>query len=562
FSIDNNGENTSTATTCESAEASYEHVISFAGNGIAPDKRTAIDQQCANETRTGTGSCSGTAAYDSAVTDLNKYSIKCGVSYSYPGPVLQKTITDKDNDGMDDAWEEARGLNPGDPTDYKGDYLGDGYMNIEYYINDLTVDAFPAGTVQVSPETGPVAGRSAFERIEAEDFSDMEGIQTEDTSDDNGVQNIGYIENNDYVMYKRMDFEDGAKSFTARISGNPCVMELYADSMKTPLARVRFGGSGGFGNWTDLTVGIPELKGIHNLYIKFIGGEGYLENLNWFVFGREEVPSGVHLVKDLKVLDTANSGGWDVAERAQTGLTMYGDRSFVYTMLPEELDGSEAVLTACDSKNASTDTATFTAGDDVTVYIGLDSRVENVPAWLGEYTKTTLTAESSNDVVYEFYSRQFAAGETVLLGSNGQSAYCVNYVVNVQPQGTVPPTEPETEPVTEPETDFPTEPETDAPTAPVTEPEVPTEPATDPVTETPSSDEPYTDICGDVNCDGTVNILDVISLNKSLMVGDPIPAQGRINADANLSGGNPDEVDSLTILKYVVELIPELPFSG
>ena len=85
-----NGENVSTAATCESAEASYEHVISYAGNGIAPDKRTAIDQQCAYETKTGTGSCSGTEAYDSTVTDLDKYSIKCGVTYQYPSAVTTR----------------------------------------------------------------------------------------------------------------------------------------------------------------------------------------------------------------------------------------------------------------------------------------------------------------------------------------------------------------------------------------------------------------------------------------------------------------------------------------
>ena len=113
---------------------------------------------------------------------------------------------------------------------------------------------------------------------------------------------------------------------------------------------------------------------------------------------------------------------------------------------------------------------------------------------------------------------------------------------------------------TEPETDSPnepTEPETE-PTVPATEPS--TEPVTEPETVQPTLGEP--ELCGDVNCDGSVNILDVICLNKNLMVGDPITAQGRLNADANRSGGDPDEVDTLTILKYVVELIKELPYTG
>ena len=39
---------------------------------------------------------------------------------------------------------------PNDASDATGDYLGEGYNNIEYYINDLTVDAFPEGVVTPS----------------------------------------------------------------------------------------------------------------------------------------------------------------------------------------------------------------------------------------------------------------------------------------------------------------------------------------------------------------------------------------------------------------------------
>ena len=44
---------------------------------------------------------------------------------------------DSDGDGMPDAWEIANGLNPNDPTDAKEDCNGDGYTNIEKYINGL-----------------------------------------------------------------------------------------------------------------------------------------------------------------------------------------------------------------------------------------------------------------------------------------------------------------------------------------------------------------------------------------------------------------------------------------
>lgn len=44
---------------------------------------------------------------------------------------------DSDHDGMPDAWEIANGLNPNDPSDAIKDCNGDGYTNIEKYINGI-----------------------------------------------------------------------------------------------------------------------------------------------------------------------------------------------------------------------------------------------------------------------------------------------------------------------------------------------------------------------------------------------------------------------------------------
>lgn len=45
---------------------------------------------------------------------------------------------DTDGDGMPDDWEIAAGLNPNDPSDANGDCTGDGYTNIEKYINGIS----------------------------------------------------------------------------------------------------------------------------------------------------------------------------------------------------------------------------------------------------------------------------------------------------------------------------------------------------------------------------------------------------------------------------------------
>ena len=63
---------------------------------------------------------------------------------------------------------------------------------------------------------------------------------------------------------------------------------------------------------------------------------------------------------------------------------------------------------------------------------------------------------------------------------------------------------------------------------------------------------------GDVDESGKVDIIDVITLNKNLMVGEELTPQGKINADVDVNKVV-NEVDSLNILKYVVELVPKFP---
>ena len=434
------GENVSTAATAESAADAYDHVLSFAGNGIAPALRTAIDQQSAEECRTGTGYHSGTATYEEATADekakIDSYKIQCGVTYTYPSAVLKKTITDTDNDGMPDEWEEVRGLNPNDPSDTNGDYCGQGYTNIEYYINDLTVDSFPAGVVTPSPQTGTLPVISAFEQIEAESFTDQSGIRAEDLAA--GGQNIGFVENGDYIMFKRVDFEDGAKSFTARVSGNPSGIELHLDSLDTPAVTYSFAGTSGFMDYAEVSCNTGTITGTHDLWIRFTGGEGYLLNMDWFTFSKDAIPLSGKLIKDLQVLDAEHAQSWKIAGNAQIGTLVFGDRPVTYTAIPDALLGAEIIQTACDSKGFADDAAFFTAGADMDVYAAFDTRVDPLPAWLAGWEKTELTAANDGDVTFALYKRSCKQGDVVTLGANGQSAYCVNYTVFAVPAENVP----------------------------------------------------------------------------------------------------------------------------
>lgn len=157
---DSKGQNATMANKAQTADEAFQTVLQYSGAGIRADLRPRIDRQVMEEARTGTGYLTGGRDFDtltSSDTELNdaiaKYQIK-EMNYDeyYPAAVWTKEIEDADNDGMDDMWELARGLDPS-KDDTRGDYIGWGYTNIEYYINDLTVNAFPQGVVTLSPET-------------------------------------------------------------------------------------------------------------------------------------------------------------------------------------------------------------------------------------------------------------------------------------------------------------------------------------------------------------------------------------------------------------------------
>jgi hypothetical protein len=67
---------------------------------------------------------------------------------------------DTDGDGMPDAWETAHGLNPNSASDGNGDYTGDGYTNVEKYLNEQADNAC-AGSTPANPDAGPVSLKDA-----------------------------------------------------------------------------------------------------------------------------------------------------------------------------------------------------------------------------------------------------------------------------------------------------------------------------------------------------------------------------------------------------------------
>ncbi len=144
--------------TTISAEETYDYVLQNAGATLP--KRDLVDQRIIEEVRTGIPYYEKNIPED-AYGDmwgldkksqneegyfkhrrLPKDSYKVGI-ITHPAQMgglpkyKGKPYKDSDLDGMPDKWEKAHGLNPNDPSDANGDMNGDGYTNIEKYINSI-----------------------------------------------------------------------------------------------------------------------------------------------------------------------------------------------------------------------------------------------------------------------------------------------------------------------------------------------------------------------------------------------------------------------------------------
>lgn len=141
-------------------EQTFDYVLDHVGATLP--KRDIVDGRIINEVRTGEvyyvkklpkknpyGDLWGLAPKSQAADGTFKYRRLGNESYKkgiitdpaqmggYP-EYKGKPYKDSDGDGMPDDWERAHGLNPNDPTDANKDCTGDGYTNIEKYINGIS----------------------------------------------------------------------------------------------------------------------------------------------------------------------------------------------------------------------------------------------------------------------------------------------------------------------------------------------------------------------------------------------------------------------------------------
>ena len=106
-----------------SAEDAYKAVLAFVGASLPV--RDGVDARIIDEVRKRGGSI---------IDSQNQVG-------GWPSYRSKKPPKDSDNDGMPDDWETAHGLDPHNPADAGLDRDGDGYTNVEEYLNSITSKA-------------------------------------------------------------------------------------------------------------------------------------------------------------------------------------------------------------------------------------------------------------------------------------------------------------------------------------------------------------------------------------------------------------------------------------
>lgn len=125
-----------------------------------------------------------------------------------------------------------------------------------------------------------------FARVEAETIAWSEGLKT--ASDSIAGVYVTKIDNGDYIKVRSVDFGKGAKKFQASVAtaSSGGKIEIRIDSKDgTLLGTLEVTNTGGDQIWETASCKIAKMKGVHDVYFVFKGGEGpeYSGfNFNWW----------------------------------------------------------------------------------------------------------------------------------------------------------------------------------------------------------------------------------------------------------------------------------------
>ena len=125
-----------------------------------------------------------------------------------------------------------------------------------------------------------------YDWVEAETFHAQSGVETEPCSA--GGMNLTELSNGDWVKIVGVDFgSQGAQRFLAMAASDAVegALELRLDDPANEvLCRCRLADTGGWQAWKEFACDVPQVSGIHDLYLTFAGQAERLPNLDSWKF--------------------------------------------------------------------------------------------------------------------------------------------------------------------------------------------------------------------------------------------------------------------------------------
>lgn len=130
------------------------------------------------------------------------------------------------------------------------------------------------------------------------------------------------------------------------------------------------------------------------------------------------------LITNLTINDLGNAASWSIKTNAQEGDLQYGDRNYVLSNVPQQLQGADWISTANNSKIATINpVATFKVTKNSTVYVAVRQEIDATLPWLSTWTKTNLTLVNSEPKDFNVYAKNVAANETVNISPQAHNDY-------------------------------------------------------------------------------------------------------------------------------------------
>jgi len=148
----------------------------------------------------------------------------------------------------------------------------------------------PEPTLTPVPTSTPVE-RSAFTKIEAESYNDINSSSIEKITTVGEGSGVGYIENGNYLVYKKLNFGNGTTNFKAMIADELNVdIELRLNSPDgTLIGKLSVAKTADWNTYEEQSCSISNVSGVNDLYLVFTGPV----NVDWLTFvGTDAIVTG------------------------------------------------------------------------------------------------------------------------------------------------------------------------------------------------------------------------------------------------------------------------------